>query len=316
MRRTVPFLLAVLWAAPAAAMTPPSVSADVVPRSALSGLHTPPGEGWGAGVSVWWSERDRLRSGTRSVDNPGGQRTATLRSTLTLDRSLGRRFGVLASVPYVRTRVSSSAGARTARGMGDAGLYLRYSLYRDRVVAPTREVQLLAGTDLPTGDTTVTDASGARLPATQQPGSDTADAVFGAALTWGLPAFALHADASVRVNGGAAYTFGDSAALNAGVNAPLGGGPWSVTAELNAQTVGRDDSALPGPGVLPDGTVRDSGGETVHVTPGLQWRPFPGAALNAGVQFPVHQDLRGVQLASEADYVLSFYVRFGVRGTR
>ncbi len=298
-------------ALPASAMTPPSVSANVVPRSSVSGLHAPSGDGWGFGLTVWQSTRDSLRAGRKTVDNPSREKTSSLRSTLFLDYSLTQRIILMLAVPHVRNQVSFAGTTQNSEGLGDAALYGKYALYRDRMINPTRELQLVAGVDFPTGETEAADSQGVRLPITQQPGSDSTDATFGAALIWGFPLLSAYGDLTYRLNGGAAYTFGNVLALNAGVNVPIASSRWSFTGELNAEVIARDTSSLTGPGVLPNKEVRDSGGETVYATPGVQWRPAPGWAVNAGVQLPIYQYLRGTQLAAEANYILAVFTRFG-----
>jgi hypothetical protein len=307
----------ILWlaAAPVQSMTPPSLSVNVMPRSSISGLSGLSDDRWGLGVTVWQSSRSRLRSGTRSVDNPLHEKAETLRTTLTGDFPLSRRWAAAAALPHVRTRSSFDGGGDRASGPGDALLLLKYTLFQNPAGPITREVQLLAGVELPTGKTDAKDATGANLPAPQQPGSNSTDAVVGLAGAVNLRRASLYGDATYKLAGTRAYTFGDLFALNAGVNVPFGHrARFSATSEINIEAAGRDTSSLPGPGVLPDKAVRDSGYEAVYFTPGLQWRPSRRWILSAAVQLPLHQNYRGTQLAADANWLFSFQGRWGRYG--
>lgn len=301
-----------LGALPARAMMPPSLSVNVMPRSTVSGLTGLSDERQGVGVSAWQSTRSRLRHGTDGVDNPLHEKTETLRTTLLWDGPLTRRWTASAALPYVRTRASYDGGGDAAAGPGDALLLLKYTLFQNHAGPITREIQLLGGAELPTGKTNIKDAAGNNLPASQQPGSKTLDLLAGAATAVNLKRVSLHGDATYKRSGRRAYTFGDLFALNLGVNFPFGPrARLSATAELNAEAASRDTSDHAGPGVYPDHTVRDSGYESLYATPGLQWRPSRRWTLAAAVQLPLHQNFRGVQLAVEANWILSVQGHWG-----
>jgi hypothetical protein len=296
-------------ALPAQAMTPPSLSVNIMPRSSFSPASNPGGEGWGTSLSLWQSTRRRLLSGRKSVDNPLRERGETIRTTIAIDASPFPRWSFMGAFPHVRSRASFNGGLQRADGPGDALVLAQYAVYQDRAIRPRRQVRLSGGLELPTGETKAEDARGVRLPASQQPGSRSTDGFAGASATWGLPRLSLYGDASWKIQGGAAYQFGDAFSLNAGLNAPLGS--WSLTAELSAEAVGRDRSSLPGPGVLPSHKVRDSGHEAAYAAPGLQWRPARGWTLSLGAQLPLYQNYRGTQLAVDVNWTAAVFARFG-----
>lgn len=301
---------AVFAVIPVHAMTPPSVSANVVPRSPISGFNTPTGSGWGVGLTAWQSSRDDLRSGTKSVPNPDNQKSENFQTTLSLDINLAPRWAALITLPYISNEISFSGTTQKAEGLGDAALYLKYTLFQSWVNS-TREVQLIGGVDSETGETRETDAQGNLLPASEQPGSNSTDIIIGGALNWGFLGFVTHADLTYRMMGTAGYQFGDAVFANAGINVPLRAKSWSLTGEVNAEFRERDRSSLPGPAILPNKEVRDSGGETIYLTPGVQWHPSDRWFLNAAVQVPVYQYFHGTQLAADANYIFSVYRRFG-----
>ncbi len=261
------------------------------------------------GVTTWYSERDELRSGTGSVPNPNNEKSESLHTTLLIDKALSPRWGALLALPYISNEVSFSGTSQEAKGLGDAALYLKYTVWQSWVNS-TREVQLIAGVDSETGGTKEKDAQGNLLPATEQPGSNSTDLIVGAALNWGFIGFITHADVTYKMNGTAGYEFGDVVAANAGINVPLKSKKWSFSGEINSEFRQRDISSRPGAGVRTDKKVVNSGGETVYLTPGIQWQPRESWVINAGVQIPVYQNFRGTQLAAKHNYVLSFYRRF------
>lgn len=312
---TTALTLLLIAVGPIRAMKPPSLSVNVMPRSPVSGLSGLSDDRWGLGVTFWHSDRSRLQSGTRSVDNPLQEKTETLRTTLVWDFPLSPRWAATAALPHVQTRSSFNGGGDSASGPGDALLLVKYTLLQNPAGPISREVQLLAGVELPTGKTDAKDAAGSNLPAPQQPGSNSTDVVAGLAGALNIRRASLYGDATYKLAGTRAYTFGDLFALNAGVNVPLGlRARFSVTSEVNVEAAGRDTSSLPGPGVLPDRTVRDSGYETVYFTPGFQWRPTRRWTLSAAVQLPIHQNYRGTQLAADANWLFSIQGRWGRYG--
>lgn len=305
------FLLC-LTALSARAMTPPSLSVNVMPRSPVSGLAGLSDERSGIGITAWSSTRSRLRSGGRRVENALNEKVEVWRTTLLFDTPLSRRWTAVAALPYVRTRSSFDGGGDEASGPGDALFLGKYTLFQNPAGPVRREFQLLAGVELPTGKTDAKNAAGDNLPASQQPGSKTTDLLAGAAAAANLKRFSLYGDAVYKLSGRRAYTFGDLFSLNLGINVPFAPrARFSATAELNLEAAGRDTSDRPGPGVYPNKTVRDSGYETLYATPGLQWRPSRRWTLSGAVQLPLHQNYRGAQLAAEANWLFSAQGRWG-----
>jgi len=292
---------------------------QVAPGATLRGLGTAMGDGLGVYLSSEQSTRDTLRRGARDVANPDDEKSRSLRTSLLLDHRLGRNLNLALSIPHLYTKgtyTDSASGAQVTHetnGLGDIALFGRYSVWKDRLVNPRREWLGLLGLELPTGSTDEKDDGGRRLPITEQLGSDTTDVIIGTALLWGLPRFALYGDATYKINGRRAYTFAEALALNIGVNAPFAD-EFSLIGEINGTFSGRDRSDFVGaPGRNPDGTVQNTGGETVYFSPALQWRPAGSWAFTAGVQIPVYQNFRGTQLRNDLNYTFAAYARFGDR---
>lgn len=295
----------------ARAMTPASSAAGVPPRSPAAVLSGPSEEGLGLSVLTRWSARSTLRSGTRRVANPSGERTVSRRTSLALDYRVRPRAVLLLSIPHVYHRSTSQSFDQTTDGLGDVVFLGRYAALRDRAIRTEREVSAVAGVKFPTGSVQARDSAGARLSAPQQPGSGTTDFIVGAAAYAIRIPFTAYGDVSYKLNTRAAYTFGNLLAVNAGVGCSVPGAPrLSLSGEVNGEFAARDRSIEKGAaGLLPNGDVDSTGGETVYLTPALQWRPFHALALSLSVQIPVHQNLRGTQLQSGLNYDLGLRAR-------
>ncbi len=316
-------VITAISAAPASAMTPPSVSAQVSPRSAVTGLGTPTGDGLGVDLFVRQSTRDHLQSGRDRVSNPNGEKTETWQTTLQLDYRVANHLTAIVSVPHIdstahfRDPVSGNKVSQKTTGLGDVALIGKYSFFRNRVVEPSAELFGLFGLEFPTGSTTLKDDAGVRLPITQQPGSGEIDYIIGAAGVWGLPRVTTYGDVSYKINGQTNYRYGNFFALNVGANYTLlSARSVSLVGEANVEIAARDTSREGGAGVFSGNQVQNTGSSRAYLSPGVQWRPRASWSLSAGVQIPVYQNLNGTQLASNLIYNAGVFTRFGDRAAR
>ncbi len=298
------------------AMTPPSSSAQVSPRSSVTGLSTPTGDGIGFNLTVRNMSRKKLISGQNRVSNPDSERSNTWITTLQSDYRFSDRWTAILSVPYKDTSSEfrdATTGARVkqrTKGLGDVSLLAKLSLYRNRVVNPSGEVFGLFGLEFPTGSTDERDGAGNRLPITEQPGSGEIDYILGVAGVRVFDAFTGYGDLSYQRNGESNYRYGDFLAANLGVNRTLASAPaLSLTGELNSEFAAHDTSRRGGAGVIGN-TVQNTGSTRLYLTPGVQWRPGQSWVLNAGIQVPIYQRVTGTQLASGLNYTLGAYARF------
>lgn len=300
------------WVSPSFAMSPPMMSVQVSPRSAVTGLGATTQDGVGVNISTRYSERSDLQSGTSKVGNPNNEKTQSWQTTALLDYRITDSLTAILAVPYVNQTTSYTGAKQTTKGLGDVSLYGKYSLFKPDA---TSEVLALAGVKFPTGSTEKGDTTGV-FPVTQQAGSGTTDYIAGAAAVWGFPTLTTYGDFSYKINGKKSYKFGNFLSVNGGVNYAIPSqDQFSLVGEINAEYAAQDKSDLAGPGVLPGGEVRDTGYRKIYLTPGIQWRPAKDWALNFNVQVPVYQNLRGTQLASGINYNLGVSMRFGAGGS-
>jgi hypothetical protein len=291
--------------------TPPMMSVQVSPQSAITGLGAKTQDGLGINLSTRYGSRSSLQSGKNKVSNPNNEETRTRQTTLLLDYPVIDKLTAILAIPHINNYVSYGNVKQTAQGLGDIALYGKYALHRGQMADSSREVMALVGVEFPSGGTDERDANGL-FPASQQLGSDSTDLIVGGAVVWGFPVLTAYGDFSYKINGSESYSFGDFFALNGGINYTIPQQQsFSLVGELNVEVAAQDKSDLAGPGVLPDGTVRDTGYKKVFVSPGVQYRPSGNWTVSLGAQVPVMQDLRGTQLASEVNYTFGISTRFG-----
>lgn len=307
-----------LPAALALLLSPATVGAASAPSMAFMVPPRPPPPGFaGAGAGrygldlSWRSEsRDGLRSGTSPVPNPRGEKTSGWRASAVFDARAAERLTLLLAVPYSSQRFQFGPGLQTAQGLGDVAVYAKFSAWRDRPRDARAELAVLGGVELPTGSTRLT-SNGARLAATQQPGSGSTDLLFGASGFSPAGPAVLYADLSYKLNTPRAYTFGNVLTADAGALFPVPGLAFlSLTAETALDASEPDESDAPGPGVAPDGSVVSTGGETLSFAPGLELRLPWDLTARAAVRFPVYQRLNGTQLAGERELVFGLRARW------
>lgn len=302
--------LALLLGPAGARAAAPSMAFMVPPRPAPPGFAGAGDGRFGLDLSWRHERREGLRSGTTPLPNPLGEKTSGWRANAVLDAAAGERLTLLLAVPYSSQRFQFGPGLQTAQGLGDVAAYGKYAVWRDRPRPARAELAVLAGVELPTGATGL-DSNGARLAATQQPGSGSTDLVFGLSGFAGAGPAVLYADLAYKRNGPGSYEFGDLLSADAGAVLPIPGlARLSATAEAAFDAAAPDASDTPGAGVASDGTVTSTGGETLSLSPGLQLGLPWGLTARAALRFPVYQRLNGTQLAGERELSLGLRARW------
>ena len=249
----------------------------------------------------------------RSGDDPSGadrDRTAwalvsVLGYGITPDLAL---FGV---VPYVDKSLKTTQGGirheRGANGLGDIGLFGRYTVHKRDWPGRTFRVAPFLGLELPTGKDDEIDSLG-RLPPSVQPGSGSWDPFGGVVLTYQTLDFQIDAQIGYRANTEAnGFAFGDVARVDGSLQyrlwpRELGPGvPGFLYGVLESNLIYQDKNEIAG------ANDPNSGGLTLFILPGLQYVTKRWIA-EAGVQIPVVQDLNGTAL--ERDTIVRTGFRF------
>ncbi len=248
----------------------------------------------GEGIS-----RTQLRWARASDDpSPLDRTIRTVVSKQTLVLGLTPELSLFATLPVLLHRNVDGAPGRqhTDPAFGDVTLLVRQMLYVDDY-APlsTRRVALLAGVKLPTG--------------ADRFGTQTFDPIGGAVATWAANRHELDVDGL--------YTFGTSRQGRETGNRlrydiayryrlwPDRFG--SRLRQLNG--VLELNGAWAAPSRLHGRTLRDSGGSTLFLSPGIQLVALRWI-LESSLQIPVAQNLRGQQVETDFIAVLSVRIPF------
>ena len=288
-------------------------------------------------LAFQYIDQDQPRIGTHDAhvgEVPGAHhdevRTVNRITNALLTYAPNERASVSASVPFVsrdHDHLGMSHGHVTSqdnvipqswslRGVGDITLEARVAIAGFN---PSLHSGLWAigGVKLPTGkhDLQNTDGQVAELPV--QPGSGTTDGILGLSYQGGVvrrtsvqgeagdfAAVPYFLTATYQFRNGAAdgYRFGNELQVSAGGAYPLRR-DLEVLLQLNSRFRAKDhiDSE-------PD-EEELTGGTYVYVSPGLRLS-FGRSALYAIMQMPVHQDVNGLQLTSNANYIAGVQTRF------
>ena len=251
----------------------------------------------------------------QSGDDPSGaERDRTAWSAISvLGYGVNSDLALFGVVPYVdkRLELTENGGrrARGARGLGDASLFGRYTVFKRNFRGGNFRIAPFAGVELPTGDDDDSDSFGL-LPASVQPGSGSWDPFGGIVLTYQTLDYQIDAQASYKANTEAGgFEFGDVARLDASFQVRLwprqlkGGVPGFLYGILEANLIHQDKNRSGG---LADA---NSNGTSLFLVPGLQY-VTKRWIVEAAFQVPVVQDLNGTAL--EKDTVLrgGFRVNF------
>ena len=237
----------------------------------------------------------------RSGDDPSGagRDREAFAAVSALGYGVNRNLAVFAVLPYVDKRLELTVGgqrlARSARGIGDASLFARYTVFQKNWPRRTLRVAPFAGLELPTGADDESDSFG-RLPPDVQPGSGSLDPFGGVVATYQTLDFQIDAQIAYKANIEANnFAFGDVARLDLSLQVRLlprvlsGGVPGFLYGIVEANLIHRGHNEI--------GGVEDanSGGAILFIVPGLQY-VTKRWIVEAGVQLAAFQDLNGTAL--------------------
>ena len=250
------------------------------------------------GEGIW---RTQLRYVHASDDSsPMDREIRSLIAPQTLVFGFTSRLTAFATLPVLARRWTERAGQIVSRdsAVGDFRLLGRFTLFADDY-APlsTRRIAILGGLKFPTGS--------------NEFGTPSFDPIFGAVATWAAKRHELDADGlytlGTRRHG---FETGDRFRYDVAYRyrlwpARFGRRPLQLNGlvELNGSWMG---------GAREDGrSVPDSGGHLLFLSPGVQlvatrW------LLEASVQVPIAQHLRGAQLETDVVAVLSVRIPFAL----
>lgn len=250
-------------------------------------------------------------------DNNTLDRKITIKQVpMVLGYALTRDIAVAISVPWIeksqRRTLSDRRVTLDVAGLGDVALLGRWTFKKWLGQWKRTDLAVIGGVELPTGDTNRRD-NGIRLPPTLQLGSGSFDPFLRMAFTRIVKRKSVFAELQYKINtpGALDYEFGDVLEYDLAVayrlfpaekypNPEFYGilelnGIW----EQQARQRGRE--------------VKNTGSHTVFLSPGIQTIPLKNLLLEASVQIPIYQDLRGKQLGYDVGDLGDSNIVFGFR---
>jgi len=229
-------------------------------------------------------------------------------NTLVLATGYGinSKLALFTVLPFAQKRLQTTMGSRQSSGLGDARVFARYTLLQRDGPGRTFRIAPFAGVKLPTGSSENTDVIGI-LPKGVQSGSGTFDGFAGVVMTWANTNWQNDSQLSFQSNGvkagfqsGSGFNADTSFQLRIDDQALGGGAPAYLYAVLEAGASFKARDRLNGI------EITQSGGETIHLAPGLQLAARRWIA-EISVLAPIVQNLNGAPIKPD------FQTRIGLR---
>jgi hypothetical protein len=279
--------------------------------------------GWSAGVSFDFLDQNHMRAGQHDIDqaraeailNPAGHtgnevelQTLSRVTTFSVDYTKAD-WGISLQIPLVdRYHTTLQDGTQGGynfnqfNALGDARLIVKVGL-SELGLAEDASSGLIAGVKVPTASTDqpFNGPAGGIVDPSLQPGTGSTDLLLGGFYSDGLEKLGWFAQGLWQhaVASQAGYTPGDAITLNAGLRyADMG---QAVVPLLQLNYVHRNIDRGNLVNVEYDGSPL-TGGDLLYVAPGVSARIGAGFSAYGYVQFPVFQDVNGVQLTPKEIY--------------
>jgi len=191
----------------------------------------------------------------------------------------------------------------TYSGIGD----MEFSVARSFGGGEKRSRQFASlGVKAPTGDTDVSVDGGEQPEPNARPGTGSWDLLAGLGAEWRLTATGLHQErnwltlrlsATGRLNGTGTddYKVGPELQLHGGADYPVSH-VLGLLGQINYRYRGEDEVGSSG---VPED---DTGGSVLYLSPGLRVATGHQTSLYGLVQFPVYQNVNGIQIVSDVNF--------------
>ncbi len=285
-------------------------------QESLSGVAAPGTEEIALQFNYSFTRMDKFKEGTttRSLDYLKANTMYMslpvtmdmIKYTLTAGYGFSPKLKAFVSVPYIRNTMDMEMMGmpmtmEPVSGPGDITAMGLYRLYTDREVRPSDVVTLGVGVKTPTGSFTETNSSGGFVHAHMQPGTGSWDPLLSLIYTKMANPFLVQADVTYQytTRNREGYEFGDSTAVNVT-------GKYAVVKEFNV-TAGftylnvnkasdRDGKYTDISSLMDD--QKNTGGNSLWFSPGVQVLPIKNGLIDLKVQLPVWERANGIQLVS------------------
>ena len=269
----------------------------------------------GAGLRSFFFSMRRsglLRDGQRVFD-PLDRKVSVRGLPLVLPYEvLKNQLVVIGGIPILHKemRFTAADGTRrelSATGFGDLFVVAKYQLIQKDAPGKTTRITAIGRVKFPTGDDNKTDGEGNLLPPSLQLGTGSVDYSSGIIFTHIVRRIGLNADVVYNFNTEANnFAFGDTLRYDVALGYRLlpkvydkfPATQLNVYLELNGQFARKNQAA----GI----SVRDSGGNVLFLSPGIQLIPYATFLVEASLRIPVSQELNGTQLKFRPGFNLGF----------
>jgi len=253
--------------------------------------------------------RSFVKSIKKSGDLPGGGtgRVTAIAVPLVVPYEIFTNKLIFVGIfPYFdKSRKTDKAGVterQKTTGFGDASLSLKYLVFQRDALKETKRATVVGGIKLPTGND---DKKG--LPRPFQLGSGSFDYHLGSTFTWVKGRGSVNADFlyTFKTEAGG-FRFGDTMKYDLALGFRLlpvvyrtyPAKQLNIYLEFNGLYARRND--------VNGASVQDSGGNTVLISPGIQFIPGRTLIFEASLQLPLIEDLNGTQLETDYTFLAGF----------
>lgn len=270
----------------------------------------------GAGLRIAhrYTRLDSVYDGDDEVDNPG-VREEYWTTELSGFVSLNERLTALVNLPLRKTKgdgeLAEGPGGEPEReditgdttDFGDLSLLGRYRFLSRHTLDTSTLVAAVFGIKLPTGSTNRHGDQGEHLDSHLQPGTGSTDLLLGVSLDHAIGRYSLSANLLASLpgegeTGGESHRFGNT--LNYDVTARYRVAPsvpgetadaFFVSLGVNGESRAKEE--------LDGDTLDDTGGHTLYLTPGLQYRHGANWVVEATYQYAFYHKLNETQLGED-----------------
>ena len=239
----------------------------------------------------------------------GDERLHLVQIPTILNYNLATDAVITLAVPYVIKEKKLVDGShQSARGVGDIRLFGKYRFYRDDFPRGSKQMALGFGLELPTGATNKT-KDGIKLSPPLQLGSGSVDPFFNLAAGWITAFHSVEGGMQFKYNSthdgfrfGPVLRYDVSYSYSIYPAWPVPNAQLNFLLEFNGEH--REPSADG------SGKINNSGGDTIFISPGIQYILLDNALLEASFQYPVVDQENGKQLSQDYRVLFGFRVLF------
>ncbi|GAB4144124.1 MAG: hypothetical protein Tsb0016_13540 [Sphingomonadales bacterium] len=239
-----------------------------------------------------------------------GEAIRAIQSVTVLGYGVTPELAVFSMVPWAsREADMAMGGERRVSGLGDIGLFARYTAYRHDISGGTVRLAPFLGVEIPTGESRRSGASGP-VPLGLQPGSGSWDMLGGLVASWATLDLNIDGQVAWQINTRAhGFERGDVFQADMAIQRRLL--PRVLDADTEGFLFGGIEINFQHEGMTRIGGMADanSGADRLFITPALQYARKRWMA-EAGLQIPIAQSPNGTNV--KQDIVLRLGIRLNL----